>query len=218
MHDKKALVAIVLVLLVGGVAAVFFMMKGDSSSPQAVETQVPVMEQTKEGGVEQAMDGVGEWIAGLAAGKRMECEYRVTGEDGTETSVKMYAERDRYRTEVGTPQGNYVSISDGKAVYSFLEGSKEGMKMELDCMKDLAADLPDGEAPSAKEQFVSSEETIGNTPGISCRETGAVDIAIPSDVRFTDQCALLRQQTELMKQYQEQMPELPENVRSMMGQ
>lgn len=165
--------------------------------------------------MKQEDDGVGAWIAGLASGKRMECEYRMMGEGGAETSVKMYAERDRYRTEVMTPQGKYISISDGEAVYSFLEGSKEGMKMDLDCMKDQAADLPKVEGMPEQESFVSSEEAIGNVPGISCREIGSIDVSVPSDVRFIDQCALLKQQTEMMKQYQDQMPE---SVKDMVGQ
>lgn len=215
--NKMALVIGAAVLLVGGVSGAFFMMKRDVP-PQAMETPSQVMEQSREQETEQVRDGVGEWIRGLSAGKRMECEYRMMGGDGTETSVKMYAERDRYRTEVGTPQGKYISISDGKAVYSFLEGSKEGMKMELDCMKDMAASLPKVEGMPERESFTSPEEAIGNTPDISCREAGSVDVSVPSDIRFTDQCAMLKQQTELMKQYQGQIPPMPESVRGMMGQ
>lgn len=206
--NKIVIAAGVLLLLVGAAAAAFFLMREDA--PPRAQEQGSAMEQ--EG------DGVGTWMAGLASGKRMECEYRMTGGDGQETSVKMYAEKDRYRTEMMTPRGKYVSISDGKTVYSFFEGSKEGMKMDMECMKDMAADLPKVEGMPEQESFVSPEEAIGNIPDISCRETGSIDVSVPSDMRFTDQCALLKQQTEMMKQYQEQMPPMPESVRDMMGQ
>ena len=206
--NKIVIVTGMFILLVGAAVAAFFLMREDAA-PRTQE---------QEQAMEQGGDGVEAWIAGLASGKRMECEYRMMGENGAETSVKMYAERDRYRTEVMTPQGKYISISDGNTVYSFLEGSKEGMKMDMDCMKDMAADLPKVEGMPVREQYAVPEEAIGNTPGISCRETDSVDVSVPSDIIFTDQCAMLRQQTEMMKQYQEQMPELPEDVKNMMGQ
>ena len=209
--NKAMIAAGAFILLVGAASAAFFMMR-DDASPQAGDEQPSVVEQSQE------ESGIAQWIEGLAAGKSMVCEYRVTGGDAQETSVKMYAERDRYRTEVETPQGTYISISDGKTIYSFLEGSKQGMKMDMDCMKDLADDLPKtGDAP-VQEQYAAPEEAIGNIPGISCREADSVDVSVPSVIVFTDQCAMLKQQTEMMKQYQEQMPELPEDVKNMMGQ
>lgn len=200
--NKVMIAAGALILLVGG-AAVFFLAGNDGA--QYAEESMQAGEEARETG--QAEGDSARWMAELASGKPMVCEYRMMGGDRQDTSVKMYAEKDRYRTEVMTPQGEYVSISDGKTVYSFIEGSKEGMKMDMECMKELADDLPKTGDTPVQEQYVAPEEAIGNTPGISCRETDSVDVSVPSDIVFTDQCAMLRQQTEMMKQYQGQMPQ-----------
>lgn len=206
--NKAMIAAGGFILLVGAVSAAFFMMR-DDASPQAGDERSAVVEQSQE------ESGIAKWREGLEAGKSLACDYRMMGGEGEGTPVKMYVERDRYRTEVETPQGTYISISDGKTVHSFLEGSREGMKMDMDCMKELADDLPKTGDTPAQEQYAAPAEAIDNIPGISCRETGSVDVSVPSDIVFTDQCAMLRQQTEMMKQYKDQMPG---NGQGMMGQ
>lgn len=162
---------------------------------------------------EQAQSGVADWVSGLAAGRRMQCQYRMTGEDGKTTTVRMYADKSRYRTEAEMGGGTYVTVFDGETSYSWMIGKKEGTKMDMECMKEFQSSA--SEQPGKPDSYESSEDMIQSMPDITCEEVSGADFSVPSDVTFADQCEMMRSQLKMMEQYKNQMPE---NVRSMMGQ
>lgn len=186
------------------------------SDGMADQARDQVREQDQAQAPERVIDDVTGWVADLAAGKRLECEYRIDDAEATGT-VRMIMDRDRYRTETETPNGTFISVFDGETMYSWTAGGPQGMKMSRKCMDDMGGDVSEEEEdvamPEEGESYDSSEEALGAIPGISCREISGADFSVPVDVEFVDQCQMLQEQTRAMEQYRDQMPD---DVRGMM--
>ncbi|NTW46329.1 MAG: hypothetical protein HGB18_04755 [Candidatus Moranbacteria bacterium] len=172
---------------------------------------------------DQDKSGVAEWVAGLASGKRMRCEYSF-GDGDKATKTVMYMERDRYRTEVGTPAGDMISLFDGKAMYSWTKGGKQGMKMDIECMKRLGEEVPKGEERQEPTSggYESPQEALENIPNIACSVTAdSIDFSVPSDVTFADQCEMMKGMLDKAKTLQGQagalQGQIPDSVKGMMG-
>ncbi len=158
----------------------------------------------------QATGSAADWVAALASGKKMQCEYSMGTDADKKYSVKMFAEKGRYRTETVMSAGMMVSILDGKTMYTWVDGTKQGMKMDLECAKSLKDQLPQaGPAGKAEQQsYDTPEQAIGNIPNITCAEaSGEVDLSVPSDVTFTDQCEMLKSTLGKMKDMQGKLPD-----------
>ncbi len=163
----------------------------------------------------------GDWMSLLGKGKSVECT--IPGEGMT---TKMYAEGKKYRTETVIEGKKHLSVSDGKMMWTWVEGEKQGMKMEFSCMDEIRTTIPEEGGP-APEYAASPEEALGEKPDISCSEAGPVDVSVPDDIVFSDQCALIRTQLQAMEEMKKnlpsvpdmkQLPELPDDVKKMMGQ
>jgi hypothetical protein len=156
-----------------------------------------------------------DWMSLLGDGKSIECTL-----PGEGMMTKISAEGKKYRTETVIDGKKHLSVSDGDMMWTWIEGEKHGMKMEFSCMDEIRTTIPE-EGGSAPEYAASPEEVIGEVPDIACSETGSVDISVPADVVFSDQCALIRTQLQAMEQLKNQMPqgmpELPDDVKQMMG-
>lgn len=157
-----------------------------------------------------------DWMNLLGKGKSVECSI-----PGDGMATKMSAEGKKYRTETEIEGKKHLSVSDGKTMWTWTDGEKQGMKMEFSCMDDIRATIPEEGGP-APEYAASPEEALGEKPDISCVEGGPVDMSVPTDVVFTDQCELMKNQIKAMERMKDQlpqgMPELPDSVRRMMGQ
>lgn len=211
-----------------GAGAVLFgavMLAGCSQSDVPTGGGSAMPERPDTGGKEtgkQAASGVADWISGLAAGKKMRCEYAI-GEGGKTMTAVMYMDKDRYRTEMDMPMGKMISLYDGTAIYSWTEGTKQGMKMDMKCMEDIESDMPTEDAPSgapaeAPESYESPEDALGSIPDISCKEvSGSIDLSVPSDVVFTDQCEMMKKSMEQMEQMKQLEGQIPNSVKGMMN-
>lgn len=207
------------------VASVAVLLSGCSLGPAKEDAvSVPIKKQEQAQEQTQQLSGSAQWIAGLAEGKRMQCTYTIKGEGDQTSVIKMYAEKDRYRTEVAMPTGVMISLFDGKEMYSWTKGAKQGTKMEMECMKEIGELSEEGEETPTQDTYDSPEQVIENIPDIACSELGsAIDFSVPSDVEFSDQCAMLKKTMEQMKGLQNMpgnvpnMPtDIPENVKKMM--
>lgn len=162
-----------------------------------------------------------DWMSLLGKGKAVECSV-----PGGGMATKMYAEGKNYRTETEIDGKRHLSVSDGKTMWTWTEGEKQGMKMEFSCMDDIRSTTPEEGGP-APEYAASPEEALGEKPDISCSESGPIDISVPDDIVFADQCALMKTQLQAMEEMKKnlpslpdmnRMPELPDDVKKMMGQ
>lgn len=199
---------VVLVVTVAGAMALAGCSKSAEPSGDQVQgaTQATGQAQTQE----QVSGGVADWVAGLTTGKKMQCEYPIGTDADKKYSVKMFAEQGRYRTETVMPTGMMITVLDGKTMYTWVDGTKQGMKMDLECAKSLKDGLPQaGPAGKTEQQsYDTPEQAIGNIPNITCTEaSGDVDLSVPSDVIFADQCEMLKSTLGKMKDMQGRLPD-----------
>lgn len=193
-----------------------------SSKDTATPAQIVEEEQAQEKVQEQT--GPSAWIAGLGEGKKMQCTYTIQGEGNKIVAMKMYAEKDRYKTEMETPTGMTISLFDGKTLYSWTKGMKQGTKMEKACLKELEKQTKNGEVP-ATDAYDSPEQAIETIPNISCSvmEEEIDFFSVPSDIVFADQCELMKNALKQMRGLQNvpsnipAMPDISGDLKNTMG-
>lgn len=169
-----------------------------------------VMEQT--GGPESVTDAAQDWLAAIASGRPMQCTYEYQSSDGGVMQATVFIEGKKYRMETNVAGMTGTVLSDGETMYTWSTDTRKGTKMELSCLDSLKgeADM----APSQAEEYGKTpEDALKGKTGITCRPADQADFTVPSDVDFIDQCALLKKSSEMMKNYQDQ---IPQNVKDMM--
>jgi len=137
-------------------------------------------------------------------GVAMKCE-------STKDDWVTYTNGKKMRSE-GTEDGkkqNMLMI-DG-VTYTWEEGSATGMKIDSKCFEDMQADmdLPDmSDEEFAEDEFTFEDlETEEEAGSVKCAPSTEADFSIPSDIKFEDQCKIMKEQ---MKGFEEQMKNMPE--------
>ncbi|GBE16351.1 hypothetical protein BMS3Abin15_00165 [bacterium BMS3Abin15] len=189
---KKVFIVVSIVLAVLVVAGC----KHDKKTEE-VKKQETVMDKAK-----SAAMNIKDAIAG---GKSMECEVKVSSE-GNMVISKFSVRGEKSRSEMETGVGKRITIFDGKTVHSWNEATKEGIVNDSDCLEGLETSVPeeddnDNDYPTYK----SSEEIAENAPETVCQPVGSIDFSIPTDVNFIDQCEMIKQMQESLKNLNPQM-------------
>lgn len=182
------------IILVAVVAGIFlFSKKGEA----------PVTEE-KKGAVEKVVEDAKDSVIGslkdaVGLGKKMECAY-VEGD----TEVKTYIDGMKYKSVIVSKEGEMISIFDGNDFYGWNAKTKEGYVMKKSCMEELAKTMPateEGENSNPAD-FETTEDVVEDTPLDKCKETGAIDFTIPKDINFVDQCEMLKNLTNSLKDFE----------------
>ncbi len=216
---KNAVIAII--VLVAIIVAVMFFLK-DSKKAGAPESAGR--------GTTEDMPATGEKSAGesvigsikdaFSAGKKMQCTYTLdAGSQKTESTVMIDGER--FRSTVKTPEGEMNVVFDGEAQYMWGTASgneKVGFKMSQDCLEEFKKDLKD--MPTSGGTGITRPEDITEgfdlAQNVSCRPAPMADFSIPTDIVFTDQCAVMKQSLDAIKNIQlPQGIELPQGIPGM---
>jgi|GEM_PF-5402196 len=146
-----------------------------------------------------------QWIEALARGESMRCTY--TEEFG---EVIMEMQGEKYQTRMQTPQGMMVSMFDGETLYTWDEEKKMGSLMTKACIEEIQQQFPDEDTSS--EYYESSQDAIDSLTHISCEKALDINIQVPGDISFTDQCEMLKSQMEQLKNMPAGVPEIPEGM------
>lgn len=145
----------------------------------------------------------------LSMGKRMQCTYSMKeGDQSVETSVAIDGEK--FMSETKRADMTSYSLFDGSTQYTWTSKDKSGFKLSKSCLEELkqpvgsltpndALTPPDGvKAKDMKDIFDFAED-------VKC-EAAEVAVAVPTDVVFTDQCALMKQSARIMEELKAEMP------------
>lgn len=151
--------------------------------------------QTNEGDVIEDIEAARE------SNQTLKCTY--TDNDFTTTS---YIQGDKYRTEYILDDENYVSLFDGETVYTWNEVTKEGNMLAVDCLgEEGQGDDEDTPAPTdgspqletynkkKSVDYEKADDIVDDHSDIECRSTSSIDLSIPTDVDFFDQCPDLQE-------------------------
>lgn len=149
----------------------------------------------------------------VGSGKKMKCTYTVR-QEGDEFQSEAFVEGEKYKsTSTFNGKGVYT-IFDGKATYTWSNDSKQGMKMDAACIEELQSQTPDQEEITEGE-IHRGEDAFGGAVDVKCEKVSSIDFSIPTNIEFTDQCELMKNQQKQMEELQKNLPqgfELPEGV------
>ncbi len=202
--NKKVVVAIAIVIAL--ILIVWFLM-GRQADDQMAGLQEATPAESAEMAPEgtEADSGMTDWLKAIAGGQKLSCTYTM-GEGENATEVKMDVDGKKYRSQMSVGGMETYVLSDGQTVYSWTPSTKQGFKMDLSCLESLKGSMPEGNSQPAQDYKASSDEVLRDMPDIRCDKGGAVDLSLPSDITFTDQCAMMQNAAEMMKQYQDKLP------------
>ncbi len=125
-------------------------------------------------------------------GKPMKCVYEIS-DDASNTKVTTYVKGKKYATKVAVDGKIIRMVFDGKAMYSWREGEREGTKMTDSCMQSMNtnfAEKNNGETDSIESR---QEKEFDKAVNVNCTEFKGVDFSIPNNVVFSDPCKSLEQ-------------------------
>lgn len=220
---KKNFIVIIAVFLVIIVGGAIFLLK---SLKEAATPESGNMETLKNAPVTES-GSAGDSVIGsikdaLNAGKKMQCAYTLDAGDQKTESVVM-VDGKRFRSTVITPQGNMSVVFDGDTQYMWAENSKDktGFKMSQACLEEFKNSLPK-DMPTTNNSGITTPEDITEgfdlAQNVSCRPAPMADFSIPTDITFTDQCAMMKQSLDALKNIQlPQGIELPAGISGMPG-
>lgn len=206
--DKRYLVGVgvVVIILIG----LFFWWSGKNKSgqPENVKQEEAAGTETKtQKQSESKIGGISDWLSSLAGGQALTCTYKfdATGKD-KDAEVKVSMMGKKYRSEFEAGGMKFASVFDGTTLYSWSDIQKQGTKMDMNCMEQLKTQAPQGDDQD-KQYEKSPEDFLKNQPNIQCEpSSGAADFSVPSDVQFTDSCAMMQKSLEMMQQYKDKIP------------
>lgn len=202
MGKVIGLVVVVIVL----VAAVFFWlnksgkesgMKTTEDSLQSMTLNIPSA--MPEGGL------VGSIKEAMGLGRQMQCTYESgEGDQAFQSAVVVNGEKFQSTATVNGMQ--VYGFFDGENQYSWTSAAKTGTKISKDCLARLSAAVQNRETDAApRVDDLRAGFDVANN--VSCSPvSSAVDMMLPTDVTFTDQCAQIEQSMQMMQEYRDKMP------------
>jgi hypothetical protein len=144
----------------------------------------------------------------FSSGKKMQCTF-TEKQPGTQGDVKytLYTDgKKNFKTQFAiTAEGKITTMNslmnqdNGGTMYSWNEGEKTGMKFTVACMKEVADNMPQGQ--NTPPPPTDTEDPYQGATDVKCEPASSVDITVPSDIVFTDQC-------EMMKNLTKNLPDL----------
>lgn len=193
------------VVIVVVAVAGFFLWQNGKSNPTPMKEST----QSSEAAEQQADKGVVASIKdAMGLGKSMQCTYSVdTGGKSVQSTVMVNG--DRYQSTTVMGDVTTYALFDGETQYVWTSAGKTGTKMDKACleeMKNAVKDLPQASAATVPK-VEDVEAAFDAAKNVSCTPAVGVELSVPKDVTFTDQCAMMKQSMEMMKQIQGQMPQ-----------
>ena len=167
-----------------------FQKEDPKQAPAPAVKESPVEPKSEDNGI------IGSIKDAIGLGSNLKCVS--TSKEGEVAEVFVQGKKFKATSTIEKKKQNIVN--DGTAMFIWAEGEKTGIKMVLSCLEDLKTGLPeqqknllDNAVPDIEKELSSSDEKV------NCVKTGAIDFAVPTEVVFTDQCALMKKSVESMK-------------------
>lgn len=187
MKKLVPVIIVLLVLVIGG--WLFFSSKKTAVAPvEKTSEEANTLTEEKTGVISSIKDAMG-------LGKTMQCTY--SGPEGTST---VYVDGEKFKTIAEASGSKMTVLFDGKTQYYWDNGTKQGYSISIACLEEFNKSVPEtkqeGSKQSQLEDFKSNLDTVDNA---QCTEAKGIDFTVPTDVTFTDQCAMMKQAVQMMQ-------------------
>ncbi len=124
-----------------------------------------------------------------------------------------YIKGNEMKTETTIGDTTMISVIKDKDMFSWKKGDSTGQKMNQDCMKELQnkyGQKNDANDFNSAIQKIESKESAGK---ITCEPVSKIDLNIPTNINFTDQCKILKEQMQKTEQIQKQIQNLSPEIK-----
>ncbi len=143
----------------------------------------------------------------MGLGTAMQCTYAME-QDGKSFESVVKIEGEKFRSESVIAGVTTYALSDGKDQYMWTSSSKQGFKMNKACLDDLKKMFPatSDSKTSSLPKMEDAEAALDMAKNVQCNPIESVDLTVPKDITFTDQCAMMKDSMKAMEQMKDKMP------------
>lgn len=168
------------------------------ANQKAAETPIP-----KESSSEVKKEGdsvISSIKDAMGLGKRMKCTY-ITQDGKEKVESTIYVDGKKYMSVIDIAGKKTHSLFDGEIIHTWVESEKVGTKIGLDCMGSFKDSVPANSADEEEEPtgVENPEDRFENALNVNCTPAEAVDFSLPADIKFTDQCEVMKKTMDAVK-------------------
>lgn len=160
-----------------------------------------------------------EKITNINEALKKGAKYICTYKDANGVQSKISIDNDKFKTEYTDSGKTQYSIYDGSFYYYWIEGEAKGYKISKQCLDELIVgtetESPANQSESEFEKEIdnySTEDDFNDASEVNCQAVNNVDLSLPKEVSFTDQCDTLKAAKQLMKSLEGQVNEIFDKV------
>lgn len=143
-------------------------------------------------------------VSSIEENKKLDCKHLVKDEETLEQiETHTYVDGEKYKSITYTTDGDTLySIFDGETFYFWSKKSGQGFKMAKTCAEQFGSGQQENDEDREGfelDTFKAISELFDEKGAINCVPTDYVDVSIPAEVVFADQCEMLKTQMEEIK-------------------
>ncbi len=142
----------------------------------------------------------------MGLGTAMKCTY-TTDETDQSFQSEVLVEGEKFRaTSTVNGTKSYV-LSDGTDQYMWTDKDTKGFKMSKACLDEFKSKFPTPESNKTTAPKMEDAKTaLDMAKNVQCSPAGSVDLTVPKDITFTDQCAMMKDSMKALEQMKNKMP------------
>lgn len=147
----------------------------------------------------------------MGLGKAMQCAYALD-ENGRSLQSSVTVDGEKFRSVTTLDKMTVYGVFDGENQYSWTSAAKTGTKVSKACLAKMMSAAKEMSAQSqskdrtALNQVEDLSKSLESAKNVKCEAGGSLDLTLPKDVTFSDQCALMEQSMKLMEQMKGKLP------------
>lgn len=202
---KKVIPIVITIVVLVGVLGWYFMADHAVAPAQPSQnTPAPseIVSETPTTMPEEKQSMLGSVKDAMGLGKRLACTYT---DPTSGTKATVFVEGKKMKSTTTVSGVTVYGIFDGTTQYAWSSNAKTGTKMDTSCMnemKNLTQKMQSANPPAPIENF----ESYQDLKNVSCIPAETESFSIPTDITFTDQCAVLRESMKAIEQMKDQIP------------
>jgi hypothetical protein len=141
----------------------------------------------------------------MGLGTAMSCTYTMeSGGQTFESTVNVEGEKFQSVSKIG--EITSYALSDGNDQYMWTSASKQGFKMSKACLEEMKKMAPPTAEGSKTPTMEDAKAALEMAKNVKCSPAGDINLTVPTDITFTDQCTMMQDSMKMMEQMKDKMP------------
>ena len=197
-------------ILIGSVLLLVSVLSGCDEKHSSTNMPEKKTISTREKKEEKVGDNLWDQVrlqAALQAGKKIKCTMIIPGDSEEKSAqTEFYFDGEKYRSMMDVNGKKNYTIFDGKTFYNWQDSQAKGTKMDKECLDKLQEEtikLPTEEENMEEPKTVDKILEDNKAAKFNCQEVDQIDLSLPANVEFIDQCEMLNKIKEQAEKLQE---------------